>query len=1022
MLAQAQSLEAGGQLDAALLCYQRLFALNPMDVMVLLGLANILHKVGRKKDALAWYTQILAIDPGLAEIYCNRGNVLGDLQRYDEALADYDRAVTLAPALSAAWSNRGNALKKLGRLAEALQSYAQAVKLKPENAKAQLNVAMAHLVLGNFAQGWPLYEWRWKDGLKHRLRHYPQPLWLGEADVSGKTVLIYREQGFGDTLQFCRYAQLLAQRGARVVLEVQEPLFALLQGLPGVAQLIKSGDTLPAFDLHCPLLSLPLAFATHEHTIPALVPYVHADAAKAAHWQTRLPVTHQRRIGLVCSGSPTHGNDANRSLSLAQLLDAVPEGWQCVCLHKVLRKEDARTLQQQPKVLFVGDALHDFSDTAALIACLDVVLTVDTSVAHLAAAMGKPTWILLPFAPDWRWMLDRTDSPWYPSVRLFRQHASADWGGALAQVRGALLQVEREASVSLNGGAVAMTHTTSKSFAPFAASVLQQAQQLYVAQRYRECLTSLQPLLARTPETIATALQVWRMAGACLFSLDQPLQAARMFEQVTRHAVESPGSTGKQVADAQDWLNLASALDEAKQYPQAEVAYAQVLQRKPTYIQARLQWCALLRTLGRQEQAQAELELALAELPVSAPVSERAMLLHAQGVVAHELGGYVAAKPLMLAALAQDPDLYEARYHLAMGALAEGDNASGWEGFEWRWGLSQASKAWRNFGEGPLTPADLKAQSWAGVPTAAARLHSPVPLWRGEPVGEASLLVWEEQGLGDGLQFFRYLVLLREREPRATLLFWCRRTLHPVFAAWAQQHGLKLLSAEQLRPEQVRGQEWHVPLMSLPFCLRESGYPPVAGTVSAPPDRLARWQGHLERYALPTLVKGKGKPARSKVSNAAALRQVGLVWSGTQVQTMSTRRNLELQKLSSWLEVPGVQWHSLQVGECARDIALSDWQGRVVDWSHHLKDFGDTAALIEQLDLVITVDTSTAHLAASLGKPTWLLSRYDACWRWLLARDDSPWYPSLRLFRQTKPFDWASVIEKVKEALNGNTP
>lgn len=232
------------------------------------------------------------------------------------------------------------------------------------------------------------------------------------------------------------------------------------------------------------------------------------------------------------------------------------------------------------------------------------------------------------------------------------------------------------------------------------------------------------------------------------------------------------------------------------------------------------------------------------------------MLLNALGAVAHELGGYAAAQPWMARALALDPDFYEARYHMAMSTLAHGDKAAGWTGFELRWGQSRASKAWRNFGEGPPTATQLVGKPWAALPAtqppAAPHPYDPelpAPLWRGQPLGEASLLVWEEQGLGDGLQFFRYMALLREREPRATLLFWCRATLHPVFAAWAQQHRVQLLPAESLKPEQVRGQEWHVSLLSLPLCLRESGYPPVAGTVSAPRDQQSLWQERMARYA-----------------------------------------------------------------------------------------------------------------------------------------------------------------------------
>lgn len=528
---------------------------------------------------------------------------------------------------------------------------------------------------------------------------------------------------------------------------------------------------------------------------------------------------------------------------------------------------------------------------------------------------------------------------------------------------------------------------------PTTTNTLQQAQQHYQAGQYHACLASLQPLLQPRADGHLPHLQALRLAGACLFSLGQPAQAAQMFEQVTQR---SPAGKG----DAQDWLNLASALDESKQWPEAEVAYQEALARQPHLTQARLQVCALLRMLGRQEEAQIELQKALSALPDGAPATERALLLHALGVVAHALGGYAAAEPWMTQALALNPNLYEGRYHLAMSALAHGDNVAGWQGFEWRWGLSQAHKSWRAFGEGPSAVAELAAQTWETCPSATTATATPcaspalAPLWRGQALGEASLLVWEEQGLGDTLQFFRYMALLRAREPKATLLFWCRATLHPVLAAWAQQQGVKLLPAESLKPEHVRGQEWHVPLLSLPFCLRERGYPPVADTLQAPQDRLPVWQERMARYP--------------------RVRHVGLVWSGTQVQTMSTRRNLTLQQLAPWLSVPHVQWHSLQVGARAGDVALSQWQGHVVDWSHHLTDFGETAALIEQLDLVITVDTSTAHLAASLGKPTWVLSRYDACWRWLMGRDDSPWYASVRVFRQPQPFDWADVVERVR--------
>jgi tetratricopeptide (TPR) repeat protein len=448
---KAGLLLAMGQHAQALAHYTRVLEIRPELADAFSNRGNVFLAMGRLEEALRDYDHAIALRPGLAMAYNNRANTLQELWRYEEAIADYDRALRLDPGLAAAHSNRGNSLKKLNRLPEAVQSYANALALKPDNVKANFNAALARLLQGDFARGWRQYEWRWKDELKHRQRHYPQPLWLGGGDFSelaGKAVLVYFEQGFGDTLQFCRYASVLARHGARVLLEVQPPLFALLRNLDGVSRLLQSraAGGPPDFELHCPLMSLPLAFGTDEAGIPQKTPYVFADTAKAARWQARLGTYPGPRVGLVSAGSATHRNDASRSLPLAQLLGAVPPGWTGVCLHKELRSADAALWAEHRELLFFGPELHDFAETAALVAGLDLVLTVDTSVAHLAAAMGKPTWVMLPFSPDWRWQLERTDSPWYPSVRLFRQTAPGDWAGVLAQVAAAMRAFAPEAA------------------------------------------------------------------------------------------------------------------------------------------------------------------------------------------------------------------------------------------------------------------------------------------------------------------------------------------------------------------------------------------------------------------------------------------------------------------------------------------------------------------------------------------------------------------------------------------------
>jgi tetratricopeptide (TPR) repeat protein len=412
------------------------------------GLA--LKNLGRLDEALASYDHALAARSNFAEAWSNRGNVLKELGRLDEALSSYDGAIASNPAFAEAWNHRAVALHDLKRLDEAITSYERAVSIAPDRADAHWNLAICRLLSGDFARGWPGFEWRWKTAwLEKARRDFAQPLWLGTPSIEGRTILLHSEQGFGDTLQFCRYAGLVRAKGARVILEVPRALTDVIATLDGVTQVIGRGSALPHFDFHCPLLSLPLAFGTDIDSIPARIPYLHGDSRRAAKWEGTLGERNRPRVGLVWSGSLTHKNDRNRSIPLAKLLTLVSEGMQWVSLQKELREGDAPLLSSRADVLHFGGDLEDFADTAALIEQLDLVISVDTSVAHLAGAMGRRVWVILPFSPDWRWLLDRDDSPWYPTARLFRQPAPGDWDTVVASVREAL------SGLAGNGGTMA---------------------------------------------------------------------------------------------------------------------------------------------------------------------------------------------------------------------------------------------------------------------------------------------------------------------------------------------------------------------------------------------------------------------------------------------------------------------------------------------------------------------------------------------------------------------------------------
>jgi hypothetical protein len=398
--------------------------------------------LGRQVEALSNYDRALAMRPDYAEAHNNRGLLLHDMNRLDEALASADLALSLAPGEASAWLNHGVILQSLGRFAEAFASFDRAQMLAPDLAQAHHNEALCRLRLGNFGRGFAKSEWRWEtDDFRRLRRDFAQPRWHGE-DIAGRTILLHAEQGFGDSIQFCRYVKMVAGRGAAAVLEVQPPLKRLLTGLEGAAVVAARGETLPAFDLHCPLLSLPLAFATTPDTIPppAALPPIPSD--RIAAWQEKLGHHHhpgRPRIGIAWSGNPGHDNDRNRSIPLAAMapLFALPADF--VSLQKDVRDRDRDFLgRNAASIAHFGDDLTDFLETAALVSLMDVVVSVDTSVAHLACALRRPTLILLPCVPDWRWLLDRDDSPWYPAARLVRQRRRGDWDEPIAHVAAAL--------------------------------------------------------------------------------------------------------------------------------------------------------------------------------------------------------------------------------------------------------------------------------------------------------------------------------------------------------------------------------------------------------------------------------------------------------------------------------------------------------------------------------------------------------------------------------------------------------
>lgn len=423
-----------GRADAAVASYDSAIKHSPASAEAFCNRGVALRNLGKLEAALASLNEAITLRGDYAEAFSNRGVVERDLGSLKESLSSCDEAIRLRPGYAEAYANRGNAVLDLGRIEEAVTAFDVALSLDPNLAEARWNKGIALLTAGDFERGWPLYEWRWRKRGASAVPAFPQPLWTG-GPIRGQTILLHSEQGYGDTIQFCRFATSLARLDARVVFGVPRELIPALRGLEGVAQWVSEGDPLPPFDTHCPLLSLPAALRLTVSSVPSTPAYLRPQPERTSHWSQILGHKKAPRIGIAWSGRPTHKNDRNRSIALAKFRDALPGGAEYVSLQKDVQGEDRAALEKHSSIRHFGERLRDFGDTAALCALMDLVVCVDTSVAHLAGALGKETWVLLPSNADWRWLADRIDTPWYPSMRLYRQPNWGNWTAALAAVR-----------------------------------------------------------------------------------------------------------------------------------------------------------------------------------------------------------------------------------------------------------------------------------------------------------------------------------------------------------------------------------------------------------------------------------------------------------------------------------------------------------------------------------------------------------------------------------------------------------
>jgi tetratricopeptide (TPR) repeat protein len=464
-----------GHLDAAIELIQRAIRLKPESAEAHYNLGNVLGEAGRFDEAISTLRHAIQLKPGYAEAYNNLGNLLREIRQLDEAAAVLKHAVQLKPDLPEAHNNLGNVLRdkglledaiaahiqalrlkpdfasayhslgcvlqELGKWPEALENHRKAVALEPANPALHWSYSRVLLLLGQWKEGWAEFESRLNAPRLRLNRDFSQPKWDG-LDSSGETILLHAEGGYGDALNFIRFVPQVAKRGARLILECQSDLVSLFQGLPGLDRVLSRGQPLPPFDQHIPLQSLPRVFGLTLENIPNTVPYLAAPPDRVSRWASRLADETKLRIGLVWSGSKCAGPDnRTRSIDVFVPLAEIPG----IKFFSLQKGDDSSQLP--PAGMDFADfstELNDFADTAALVQNLDLVVTVDTAVAHLAGALAKPVWVLIPLQPDFRWLLDRTDSPWYPTMRLFRQKSRKDWAEVVDRIAQALDALRKE--------------------------------------------------------------------------------------------------------------------------------------------------------------------------------------------------------------------------------------------------------------------------------------------------------------------------------------------------------------------------------------------------------------------------------------------------------------------------------------------------------------------------------------------------------------------------------------------------
>jgi tetratricopeptide (TPR) repeat protein len=926
------ALHEAGRAGEAVQAYRQASLLDPGDLVSLSNLGACLGGLEQFSAAIAACEQALALNPDHAPAHTNLGIIHEKLGNTDAAVAAHRRAIAADPDYAKGYANLAVALRNKGELDEMLEVSHQAVALAPDNPLTRYNHAHFLLMCGHLAEGFVEHQWGRKcKQLSDGMPVFEGPEWQGE-NFAGKTLLLFAEYGIGDALQFVRYVPMVTARGGTVVLQVQPAIAALLRPMQGVTVLGRD-EPVPHYDLQLPLMDLPRIFGTTLDAIPVGVPYLKADPAKVEAWRTKLGDHPALKVGVVWAGSPLHKGDQQRSLSAEAVLPRlVMPGVQLFSLQKEPRAADLPVLQQLGSdITDLGPLLGDFTDTAAAVAALDLVISVDTSVAHLAGGLGRPCWTLLPYALDWRWLRDREDSPWYPTMRLFRQGKPQAWDGVLARAAAELAHIvagrrelplppaSDDAELHIDFGNV-----------------------LCKQRKFNDAVAHYRRAIELAPDNVAAM----RLLGTALYDAGRVGEAVEVYR---RASVLDP-------SDVVILSNLGACLTGCERFEAAIAACEEALALDPDFAPAHVNLGIIHERMGNVDASVAAHRRAISADPnFSQGYANLAVALRNKGELDEMLEASYQAVRLA-------PDNAQTRFGHAHFLLMCGDLVNGFAEYQWghKYGLSE------------------------GTP----RFDGPE--WQGEDFAGKTLLIFAEYGIGDALQFVRYMPMVVARGGSVVL------QVQPAIAALLRpMPGVTVFGRHEPAPHY----DLQLPLMDLPriFGTALDTIPADIPYLKADSIKVEKWREAL------------GDPSALKV---------GVVWAGSPLHKGDRQRSLSAEAVLPRLVMSGVQLFSLQKEPRGADRPVLQQLGAdIVDLAPLLGDFTDTAAAVSALDLVISVDTSVAHLAGALGRPCWMLLPYAVDWRWLREREDTPWYPTMRLFRQSRPQAWDGVLARVSVEL-----